>query len=102
MADQIKHGTTEIVDASSVLKKAALADSGVTAGGYAGGNTHVPSITVDVKGFVTSATRTAVKMTGIDFLASGNTLQDQTIFVNTSAPSASDGVDGDVWYHTIS
>ena len=102
MANQIKHNSTEIVNASSVLKKEALADSGVTAAAYAGSNTHVPSLTVDTKGFVTSASRTAVKMTGIDMEASGNTLADQQIFVNTNAPSSSDGEDGDVWYHTIS
>lgn len=47
MANQIKHNATEIVNASSVLKKEALADSGVTAAAYAGSNTHVPSLTVD-------------------------------------------------------
>jgi hypothetical protein len=102
MADQIKHGTTEIVSSGSVLKKEALANSGVTAAAYSGSNTHVPSVTVDAKGFITAASTTAVKMTGVDFLASGNTLTDQTIFVNTNAPTASDGADGDVWYHTIS
>ena len=41
-------------------------------------------------------------MTGVDFVAAGNTLVDQTIFVNASAPDASDGANGDVWYQTIS
>ena len=102
MADQIKHSSTEIVNSSSVLQKAALADSPVTAGAYAGGQTQVPSLTVDQKGFVTSASTTAVKMTGIDFGAASNTLIDQRIFVETGAPSASDGQNGDVWYQTIS
>lgn len=102
MADQIKHNATEIVNSGSVLQKGALADSGVTAATYTGSQTQVPSVTVDAKGFVTSATTTAVKMTGIDFKASGNTMVDQTIFVETSAPSGSDGANGDVWYQTIS
>jgi len=41
-------------------------------------------------------------MTGVDFEASGNTLVDQTIFVETTAPTSSDGENGDVWYQTIS
>jgi hypothetical protein len=102
MADKIIHGSTDIVNSSSVLQKAALADSGVTAATYSGGTTSIPSVTVDAKGFVTSASTTTVKMTGVDFLASGNTLTDQTIFVNANAPTGSDGADGDVWYHTIS
>jgi len=102
MADQIKHSTTEIVSGGSVLQKSALADSPVTAGAYAGGQTQVPSVTVDAKGFVTDASTTAVKMTGIDFGAASNTLIDQRIFVETGAPSPSDGENGDVWYQTIS
>ncbi len=102
MADQIKHATTEIVNSSSVLQKSALADSGVSAAAYTGGQTQVPSLTVDAKGFVTSASTTAVKMTGIDFGAASNTLVDQRIFVETSPPSVSDGQNGDVWYQTIS
>jgi hypothetical protein len=103
MADQIKHGTVEIVDASSVLKSSALADnSNVSSGAYVGGTTNILSMSVDDKGLVTGVANNTVKMTGVDFLASGNTLLDQTIFVNTNAPSASDGADGDVWYHTIS
>ena len=102
MADQIKHNTTEIVNSGSVLQKSALANSGVTPGTYAGSQTQVPALTVDSKGFVTSAGTTSVKMTGIDFKASGNTMVDQTIFVETSAPAGSDGANGDVWYQTIS
>lgn len=102
MADQIKHSSTEIVNSSSVLQKSALADSPVTAGTYAGGQTQIPSVTVDQKGFVTGAGTTPVKMTGIDFGAASNTLVDQRIFVEVSAPSSSDGENGDVWYQTIS
>jgi hypothetical protein len=41
-------------------------------------------------------------MTGVDFEAAGNTLVDQTIFVNTSAPANNAvGANGDVWYQTI-
>ena len=102
MADQIKHEYTEIVDSTSTLQKSALANSGVTAGAYNGSQTQVASLTVDAKGFVTGASTTAVKMTGIDFKQSGNTMVDQTIFVETGAPSSSDGENGDVWYQTIS
>lgn len=102
MADQIKHGSQQIVAANSSIDVSALPDSGVTANAYPGGQTTVPSFAVDTKGRVTSASTTAVKMTGIDFGASGNTIVDQTIFVETSAPQSSDGENGDVWYQTIS
>jgi len=102
MADQIKHGSQQIVAANSSIDVSALPASGVAAAAYAGGQTSVPSLTVDAKGRVTAASTTNVKMTGIDFGASGNTIVDQTIFVETSAPQSSDGENGDVWYQTIS
>jgi hypothetical protein len=100
MADQIKHGSVEIVNATSVLQKSALPDSGVTAGTYSANTTQLTSITVDAKGFVTGTSNTTVKMTGVDFKATGNTLTDQTIYVNTSAPNSGTGSDGDIWYQT--
>lgn len=101
MADQIKHGTVEVVNAAAKVTDSALANV-VAAGTASGSRTQIPSITVDVKGRVTAYSNTTVKMTGVDFEASGNTLVDQTIFVNTSAPQSSDGENGDVWYQTIS
>jgi hypothetical protein len=98
----IQHGSTIIVDASAVIQTAALPDSGVTAATYTASTTAVPTIAVNAKGLVTSVSSVAVKMTGVDFIVAGNTLIDQTIFANTSAPSASDGANGDVWYQTIS
>jgi hypothetical protein len=102
MADQIKHGTVEIVNAASKVVDGALANV-ITAVTITGNNTSIPNFQVDVKGRVIAASNTTVKMTGIDFEAAGNTLVDQTIFVNTSAP-ANDavGANGDVWYQTIS
>jgi hypothetical protein len=100
MADQIKHGSIEIVNATSVLQKSALADSGVAAGTYTANTSQLTTFTVDAKGFVTATSNTTVKMTGIDFKATGNTLSDQTIYVNTTAPTAATGADGDIWYQT--
>jgi hypothetical protein len=102
MADQIKHGTVEIVNAASKVVDGALANV-ITAVIITGNTTSIPNFQVDVKGRVIAASNTTVKMTGIDFEAAGNTLVDQTIFVNTSAP-ANDavGANGDVWYQTIS
>ena len=101
MADQIKHGTVEVVNADAKVTDSALANI-ISATSVSGGTTKVPNITVDVKGRVTALSDTTVKMTGIDFCASGNTLVDQTVFVETTAPQSSDGENGDVWYQTIS
>lgn len=101
MADQIKHGSVEVVNASAKVTDSALANV-VAAGTAAGSRTQIPSVTVDVKGRVTAYSNTTVKMTGVDFEAAGNTLIDQTIFVNTSAPANNAvGANGDVWYQTI-
>ncbi len=101
MADQIKHGSVEVVNADAKVTDSALANI-ISATSVSGGTTKVPNITVDVKGRVTALSDTTVKMTGIDFCASGNTLVDQTVFVETTAPQSSDGENGDVWYQTIS
>ena len=101
MADQIKHGSVEVVNADAKVTDSALANI-ISATSVSGGTTKVPNITVDVKGRVTALSDTTVKMTGIDFCASGNTLVDQTVFVETPAPQSSDGENGDVWYQTIS
>lgn len=97
----IQHGAQVIVDATEKIDITALPDSGVTDAAYTASNLQVTSVTVDTKGRITAASTTAVKMTGVDFEASGNTLTDQTIFVNTSAPT-NQGANGDVWYQTIS
>ena len=101
MADQIKHGTVEVVNADAKVTDSALANI-ISATSVSGGTTKVPNISVDVKGRVTALSDTTVKMTGIDFCASGNTLVDQTVFVETTAPQSSDGENGDVWDQTIS
>jgi len=101
MADQIKHGGVEVVNAAAKITDSALANV-ISATTVSGNTSKVPNVTVDVKGRVTSLSSTTVKMTGVDFEASGNTLVDQTIFVETTAPSSSDGENGDVWYQTIS
>ena len=101
MADQIKHGSVEVVNADAKVTDSALANI-ISATSVSGGTTKVPNISVDVKGRVTALSDTTVKMTGIDFCASGNTLVDQTVFVETTAPQSSDGANGDVWYQTIS
>ena len=102
MADQIKHGSVEVVNASAKITDSALSNV-ITAVTIAGNNTSIPNFQVDVKGRVIAASNTTVKMTGVDFEAAGNTLVDQTIFVNTSAPANNAvGANGDVWYQTIS
>jgi len=101
MADQIKHGGVEVVNAAAKITDSALANV-ISATTVSGNTSKVPNVTVDVKGRVTSLSSTTVKMTGVDFEASGNTLVDQTIFVETTAPTSSDGENGDVWYQTIS
>jgi|TARA_R110000796_G_scaffold3035_12_gene11623 hypothetical protein len=101
MADQIKHGSVEVVNASAKITDSALSNV-ITAVTIAGNTTSIPNFQVDVKGRVIAASNTAVKMTGVDFEAAGNTLVDQTIFVNTSAPANNAvGANGDVWYQTI-
>ena len=101
MADQIKHGGVEVVNAAAKITDSALANV-ISATTVSGNTSKVPNVTADVKGRVTSLSSTTVKMTGVDFEASGNTLVDQTIFVETTAPTSSDGENGDVWYQTIS
>ena len=88
MADQIKHGSVEVVNASAKITDSALSNV-ITAVTIAGNTTSIPNFQVDVKGRVIAASNTAVKV-------------DQTIFVNTSAPANNAvGANGDVWYQTI-
>ena len=108
MADQIKHGSTEIVNSTAKVVDGALPNiaslTGVTS--YVANTTQrIASITVDAKGRITAISNTAAgagKNTGIDFKVAGNTLTDVTVFVSTSAPGSGDGADGDVWYQVTS
>jgi hypothetical protein len=109
MADQIKHGSTEIVNSTAKVVDGALpsvANSGNDAGTYVSNTTQrIASITVDTKGRITAISNTAAsagKSTGVDFKVAGNTLTDVTVFVSTSAPGSGDGADGDVWYQVTS
>ena len=106
MADQIKHGSTEIVNSTAKVVDGALPTSGASAGAYVSNTTQrISSITVDAQGRITGIANTAAgagKSTGVDFKAAGNTLSDVTVFVSTSAPGSGDGADGDVWYQVTS
>lgn len=106
MADQIKHGSTEIVNSTAKVVDGALPNSGASAGSYVSNTTQrIASITVDAQGRITAISNTAAgagKSTGLDFKAAGNTLSDVTVFVSTSAPGSSDGAEGDVWYQVTS
>lgn len=101
MADKILHNDNDIVNSSSKVVDGALPSVGANKT-VSGSTTTIPNLTVDAQGRVTSASETTVKMTGIDYKASGNTLVDQTIFVSSSAPSGSDGAEGDIWYQIVS
>ena len=106
MADQIKHGTTEIVNSTAKVVDGALPTTGAVAATYVANTTQrIASITVDAQGRITAISNTAAgggKNTGVDFKAAGNTLSDVTVFVSTSAPGSGDGADGDVWYQVTS
>ena len=65
MADQIIHDSNTVVDSSGFVSNSALRNSGVTAGAYNNSKTNLASITVDVKGRVTSATNTTTKLSSI-------------------------------------
>jgi len=108
MADQIKSGSTEIVNSTAKVVDGALPNIAQLTGAtsYVSNTTQrISSISVDAKGRITAIANTAAgagKNTGIDFKASGNTLSDVTVFVSTSAPGSGDGADGDVWYQVTS
>ena len=110
MADQIKHGSQQIVASNSSIDVSALPASGVTAANYHANNSQVFGITVDAKGRVTNAiSNTDVKITGITFgevnAAGAGTLAhtpNQKIYISGSAPSSdSIGNNGDIWYQTL-
>ena len=98
MADKILHDGNDIVSSSSKVVDGALPSVGANKS-VSGSTTTIPNLTVDAQGRVTAASNTAVKMTGIDYKASGNTLVDQTIFVSSSAPSGSDGAEAVSYTH---
>ena len=111
MADQIKHGSQQIVAANSSIDVSALPDvSGLSAGDYNNSKTNIVSLSVDAKGRITAATNTANTISGIMMAqanSSANTeafehILTQKIYVSTTAPeNNSIGANGDIWYQTI-
>ena len=110
MADEIKHGSTNIINASALVTDDALPDVG-SAGTVATSETQgLLSITTDAKGRVTNKSTSAKKLSSIEIAdadASGNTeafshVTGQRIYVSTSAPNSdSIGNNGDIWYQTL-
>ena len=110
MADQIKHGSQQIVAANSSIDVSALPASGVSAGDFNNSKTNIVGLSVDAKGRVTAATNTANTISGIEMAqanSSANTeafehILTQKIYVSTTAPeNNSIGANGDIWYQTI-
>lgn len=101
--EQILHNTKEIVDDQGYVANNALRDSGVTAATHTSNNTQLVSFQVDVKGRILAASNSQVNVSGVTY---GNTtahthIPNQRIFISTSAPGASDGNNGDIWYQTL-
>ena len=63
MADEIKHGSVNIINASAKVTDAALPDSG-DAGTYTSTNQQLVSIIVDDKGRVTTASTPSIMSIG--------------------------------------
>ena len=113
MADEIKHGSVNIINASAKVTDAALPDSG-DAGTYTSTNQQLVSIVVDAKGRVTTGSTPAVNVTGVIYAntnaagaASGSPgsfthVENQKIHISSSAPNSdSIGNNGDIWYQTL-
>ena len=110
MADQIKHGSQQIVAANSSIDVSALPASGVSGGDYNNSKTNIVGLSIDTKGRITAATNTANTISGIKMAqanSSANTeafehILTQKIYVSTTAPeNNSIGANGDIWYQTI-
>ena len=113
MADEIKHGSVNIVNASAKVTDAALSNAYAnTAGAVVSNNTQMYTITVDKKGRITQSVVASVNTTGITYAntnaagaASGSFahLANQKIHISSSAPANNDvGNNGDIWYQTLS
>ena len=110
MADEIKHGSVNIINASAKVTDAALPDSG-DAGTYTSTNQQLVSINVDDKGRVTPASTPSINVTGVIYantnaagVASGSFahVENQKIHISSSAPNSdSIGNNGDIWYQTL-
>ena len=113
MADEIKHGSVNIINASAKVTDAALPDSG-DEGTYTSNNTQLVSIVVDAKGRVTTGSTPSINVTGVIFAntnaagaASGSPgsfthVANQKIHISSSAPNSdSIGNNGDIWYQTL-
>ena len=111
MSNTIKHGSTDVVNASALITDDALPNSG-DAGTYTSTNQQLVSIVVDAKGRVTTASTPSINVTGVTFantnaagVASGSFAHtpNQKVYISTSAPADNSiGTNGDIWYQTIS
>lgn len=110
MADQIKHGSQQIVASNSSIDVSALPDvSGLTAAVHTSNNTQLVSFEVDTKGRILASSNSQINVTGVTFgevnAAGAGTLAhapNQKIYISGSAPSSdSIGNNGDIWYQTL-
>ena len=110
MADQIKHGSQQIVAANSSIDVSALPASGVSAGDYNNSKTNIVGLAIDAAGRITGATNTANTISGVTIAAANSTANTeafshvltQNVYVSTSAPADNTiGSNGDIWYQTI-
>jgi len=106
MADEIKHGSTAVVNTSALVTDAALPNAYANAAGsVVANNTQLFKVTVDKKGRITQSVAASVNVTGVTF---GNTsahthTSNQRVYISSSAPANNDiGNNGDIWYQTLS
>jgi hypothetical protein len=112
MADEIKHGSVNVVNASALVTDAALANAYAnTPAAIVANNTQMFTVTVDKKGRITQSAVASINTTGITYAntndagtASGSFahLANQKIHISSSAPANNDiGNNGDIWYQTL-
>ena len=109
MAEEIKHGSTTIVDSSAEIADGALPDKGSASTVSTTATQGLVSIQTDAKGRVISKSTTAKNITGVEFGATNASgtgtfthTADQKIYISASAPNSdSIGNNGDIWYQTL-
>ena len=110
MADEIKHGSVNVVNASALVTDAALANAYAnTPAAVVANNTQMYTITIDKKGRITQSAVSSINTTGVTYanVAAAGTgsfahLPNQKIHISSSAPEDNDvGNNGDIWYQTL-
>jgi len=110
MADEIKHGSVNVVNASALVTDAALANAYAnTPAAIVANNTQMFTVTVDKKGRITQSAVASINTTGVTYAntnaagaGSFTHLANQKIHISSSAPANNDvGNNGDIWYQTL-